>query len=300
MVVFTLFFGGSRTCRPGGVPYPVFAMLAWCRGPSSRRCSRSAASLVLGNRASITKVYFPLPDPPARMRPRRPSSTSLSRFVVLSRHHGLVTASRSSRRSSTLPVLPADARDDGHRARLVPRGRSTSATATSPTPCRSWFSSGCSPPASSTPLPRCPRSTSPSRRSTLRWAPITGFRWAARGRAAHGDLLVLGVVHDRHRLFLGGLWFYRRTEPRFADIDMSTRIVAEGISQALPDRRVQSRRTRHCATRSRTRPGAALRLERIDHSARGRLWALKDVSFEIEEGEVVGIIGRTARGRSRS
>jgi lipopolysaccharide transport system permease protein len=48
-------------------------------------------------------------------------------------------------------------------------------------------------------------------------AAITGFRWAVAGTPAPtATMLALGVTMTV-LLFVGGLWLYRRAEPRFAD-----------------------------------------------------------------------------------
>jgi lipopolysaccharide transport system ATP-binding protein len=50
----------------------------------------------------------------------------------------------------------------------------------------------------------------------------------------------------------------------------------------------------------RGKPNPFLRINQQDHSNRAGevLWALKDVSFEVEQGEVLGIIGRNGAGKS--
>ncbi|WP_295444573.1 ABC transporter ATP-binding protein [uncultured Thiodictyon sp.] len=52
--------------------------------------------------------------------------------------------------------------------------------------------------------------------------------------------------------------------------------------------------------KARGRPDPALKIGMEDHGNRvgGELWALRDVSFEVHEGEILGIIGRNGAGKS--
>ncbi len=52
--------------------------------------------------------------------------------------------------------------------------------------------------------------------------------------------------------------------------------------------------------RVRGRPDPLLPVGMEDHGNRagGEIWALRDVSFEVQEGEVLGIIGRNGVGKS--
>jgi lipopolysaccharide transport system ATP-binding protein len=75
-----------------------------------------------------------------------------------------------------------------------------------------------------------------------------------------------------------------------------TTVVAEGLSKQY---RIGEYRAGYQTLRDTISHGVrrALRLEHVDHSSES-IWALKDVSFTVEEGEVVGFIGRNGAGKS--
>jgi lipopolysaccharide transport system ATP-binding protein len=75
---------------------------------------------------------------------------------------------------------------------------------------------------------------------------------------------------------------------------MSLAIRVEGLGKRYRlGHRTEYRTLREALVSAVTRP-----LRRPQHEADDRLWALRDVSFEVAEGEVVGVIGRNGAGKS--
>ena len=65
-------------------------------------------------------------------------------------------------------------------------------------------------------------------------------------------------------------------------------------------RREPYRTLREAVTQAATAPLRRLRNGWRPTSERGVIWALKDVSFQVNRGDVLGIIGRNGAGRARS
>lgn len=85
---------------------------------------------------------------------------------------------------------------------------------------------------------------------------------------------------------------------------MSTVISVENVSKAyrlglIGGKTLRDDLQRWCA-RARGKPDPLLKIGQKDHGNRDgeTVWALRDVSFEVKQGEVLGIIGRNGAGKS--
>ena len=59
MVVFSVFFGGLAGISSGGIPYPVFSIVAVVPWTYFQNAVNGATSSLMGNSGLVSKVYFP-------------------------------------------------------------------------------------------------------------------------------------------------------------------------------------------------------------------------------------------------
>jgi lipopolysaccharide transport system permease protein len=214
MVVFTLIFGKFAQLPAQGLPYPVFAMLNLVPWTFMAAVFTLTAGCVLGNRALVQKVHFPL-----LILPLACVLVPLVDFVfsfvvglgitvwfditiqptiVYVPFFLLMLAMTAIGLGSFLAVINVRYRDVPYAVPYL---------------VQLWmFASGVIYAAAALPEKYIAiASLNPA------VGAITGFRWAVAGTdPPTTTMLVLGVVMTVV-FFFSGLWFYRRAEPRFAD-----------------------------------------------------------------------------------
>ena len=214
MVVFTLIFGKFAQLPSQGLPYPVFAMLNLVPWTFMAAVFTATAGCVLGNRALVQKVHFPLLILPLACV-LVPLVDFLFSFVVglgitvwfditiqptivYVPFFLLMLAMTAIGLGSFLAVINVRYRDVPYAVPYL---------------VQLWmFASGVIYAAAALPEKYIAiASLNPA------VGAITGFRWAVAGTdPPTATMLGLGVVVTVV-FFVSGLWFYRRAEPRFAD-----------------------------------------------------------------------------------
>jgi lipopolysaccharide transport system permease protein len=214
MVVFTLIFGKFAQLPSQGLPYPVFSMLNLVPWAFCASVFTLTAGCVLTNRALVQKVHFPLLILPLAcvLVPLIDFTFSFAVGIGITAWFDVaikptiflaplflgMLAMTSIGLGSFLAVLNVRYRDVPYVVPFL---------------VQLWlFASGVIYAAAAIPEKYLAiASLNPA------VGAITGFRWAVVGTPPPTTtMLGLGIA-SAVVLFLGGLWFYRRGEPRFAD-----------------------------------------------------------------------------------
>lgn len=214
MVVFTLIFGKFAQLPAQGLPYPVFSMLNLVPWTFLAAVFTLTSGCVLTNRMLVQKVHFPLLILPLAciLVPLIDFAFSFSVGLGITAWYDveiqptivyaplflLMLALTGIGLGSFLAVINVRYRDVPYAVPFI---------------VQLWlFASGVIYAAEAIPAQYAGiASLNPA------IGAITGFRWAVVGTPPPTDqMLYLGVT-SMLVCFLGGLWFYRRAEPRFAD-----------------------------------------------------------------------------------
>jgi lipopolysaccharide transport system permease protein len=214
MVVFTLIFGKFAQLPAQGLPYPVFSMLNLVAWTFLASVFTLTSACVLSNRTLVQKVHFPLLILPLACILVPLVDFAFSFLVGLGITWGYDIPIQPTIVLVPLFLLMLGATAIGVGSFLaVINVRYRDVPYVVPFLVQLWlFASGVIYAADSIPEKYLNiASLNPA------IGAITGFRWAVTGTPApSATMLALGVT-TAVIVFLGGLWFYRRAEPRFAD-----------------------------------------------------------------------------------
>lgn len=214
MVVFTLIFGKFANLPAQGLPYPVFSMLNLVAWAFMAAMFTATSSCVIANRMLVQKVHFPLLILPLAcvLVPLIDFMFSFTvgigitwwydvdirgTIVLVPLFLGMLTMTAIGL-GSFLAVINVRYRDVPYVVPFL---------------VQLWlFASGVIYAAEAIPAKYLEiASLNPA------VGAITGFRWAIAGTPPPTPTMLWLGVGMAVLLFVSGLWFYRRSEPRFAD-----------------------------------------------------------------------------------
>jgi lipopolysaccharide transport system permease protein len=214
MVVFTLIFGKFAQLPSQGIDYPVFAMLNLVPWTFTAAMFTATSACVLSNRMLVSKVHFPLMILPLAcvLVPLVDFAFSFTVGLGITAWYDVPIQSTIVLVPLFLLMLAMTAIGLGSFLAVI-NVRYRDVPYVVPFLVQLWlFASGVIYAAAALPERYLDiASLNPA------IGAITGFRWAVAGTPPPTtNMLVLGGASATF-LFVAGLWFYRRAEPRFAD-----------------------------------------------------------------------------------